>query len=110
LHRHRIEHLVADEDATQPLRQRVDPAHFRAMRRQPLGLPLAQARRQVDDGVARHRLAQRIEQLQRERARAGAELPDLVGPGGLQRLRNLARQRAAEQGREFRRGDEVAAR
>ena len=57
---------------------------------------------------APHRPAHRA--AARQRAGAGAEFPDLVGPAGLQRLRDLPRQRRAEQRRQFRRGDEVAAR
>jgi hypothetical protein len=54
-------------------------------------------------------IAQRFEQLLRERAGAGAELPHGARAGDVQRLRHLARERAAEQRREFGRGHEVAA-
>jgi len=75
-------------------------------------LALAQAARQVDDGVAAWQLAggrERVEQLRGERAAACAELPHLVGAGGLQGLSHLARQRVAIQRGELGRGHEVAA-
>ena len=78
LDRHRVEHLVADDDAAHRLGQRVEPAHAVAERARRLALALAQRRRQLDDRVAAHAIAERAEQLGRERAAAGAELPDLV--------------------------------
>ena len=69
-----------------------------------------QAAREVDDGVALHAVAQRIEQLQGQGARAGAKLPHLVRAGLRQRLVHLQGQRLAEQRRELGRGHEVAAR
>ncbi len=84
------------------------------MLRHPLGAGLALARaqraRQVDDGVARDPVAQRVEQLRRQRAGAGAELPEFGGAGGVERLRQLAGDGATEQRRQLRRSDEVAAR
>ena len=76
----------------------------------PCLLARAQAARQVDDGVALHLVAQRIQQLQRQRARACAKLPNFMGASALQRLAHLHGQRLAEQGRELRRGHKVAAR
>ena len=91
--------------------KRVEPAHAVAEARQALALARAQRARQVDDGVAAHALAQRVEQLRGQRAGAGAELPHArrcrwrPAPA-----RTCTRQRLAEQRRQLRRGDEVAAR
>jgi len=79
LHRHRIEHLVADDHAGHRIGQRVEPAHALAERRERLALALPQRARQVDDAVALHPLAQGPQQLRGQRARAGAEFPDLGG-------------------------------
>src|SRR5207244_4372934 len=51
----------------------------------------------------------RAEQLARERAAAGAELPQLVAPCRVERLRELARERLAKERRQLGRGDEIAA-
>ena len=107
LDRHRIEHLVADDDAAQRRRQRVGPDGVSPC---PQALALARAQRPDKSTiVATHGAAELVEQLRRELARAGAELPDLVGAAGIERLAKLPGERLAEQRREFRRGDEVAA-
>jgi hypothetical protein len=115
-HRHRVQHLVADHHALECRRQCVDPAHLvgelRHFLGQALALAFAQGAGEIDDGVAIDRgteFCQRLQQLACQRARAGAELPDLARAGGGECLRDLAGQRAAEQRREFRRGDEVTA-
>ena len=110
LHRHRIQHLVADDHALHRIGQRVDPADPVTERREPLALALAKHAREVDDRVALDLFAQRVEQLLRERARAGTELPDLARVGRVERLRHLRGQRSPEQRRELGRSDEVAAR
>ena len=48
--------------------------------------------------------------MQSERTGTGAELPHLVGTGGIQRLGQLARQGLTEQGRHLWCGDKIAAR
>ena len=73
----------------------------------------AQATGQLDDRAALDRRAERVEcleQLRGQHARPGAELPQLARRARLQGLRELARQRVSEQRRQFRRGDEIAAR
>ncbi len=77
-------------------RQLGHPAHLAGVGLQAFLLPLAQAAREVDDGVARHRRAERLQQLLRQRAGAGAELPDLVRARHLQGLPDL---RAPARGR-----------
>ena len=116
LHRHRVEHFVADDDTFDRLGQRVDPCDLVAEHGKALTLAFAQLAREVDDGVALDEVAERVEcaeraeQLRRQRARAGAELDHRARAACLQRLRDLARQRAAEERRQLGRGDEVAAR
>jgi len=99
-HRHGVQHLVANHHAAQRRWQRVGPGHARAMGGQALALARPQGARDVDDGVARQRLAQRVQRLDqpgRQRARAGAELPHLIGTGGRQAFGQLHRQRPCEQ-------------
>ena len=110
LHRHRIEHLVAHHHAFDVLGQCIHPAQLGGVGHQLGLLAGAQAARQIDDGVALHLVAQRIQQLQRQRAGACTELPHFRGSGALQRLAHLHGQRLAEQGREFGGGHKVAAR
>ena len=107
--RHGVEHLVADHDALDRPGQLADPLDLVAVSRQQRLLARAQRAGQVHDGVAAHPVAQGVEQSQRQRAGAGTEFPDLVGAGVRQRLADLRGQRLAEQRREFRRGDEIAA-
>jgi hypothetical protein len=99
LHRHGVQHLVAHHHALQRVGQGVQPLHAAAERGQALRLALAQRAGQVDDTVAAHlhRPAHPLAVLRGQRARAGAELHHLVQAAGVQRLRHLARQRAAEQ-------------
>ena len=78
LHRHRIEHLVADDHAAEAVGQRIQPAHPVAEARQPGLLALPQHARQVDDGIAGHRVAQRIQHRLGQRTRTGAELQHLA--------------------------------
>ena len=89
------------------------PAHARTEGRQPLGLDRAQVGRHFQDQVVGVRLAQRVQLAQHafgQRAGAGAEF-QYGGRAGLrQHVGGLARQRAREQRRELRRGDEVARR
>jgi hypothetical protein len=84
-HRHRIEHLVADHHAADRSGNSLTHSTRSAPWRQRLLLPLAQAARQFDDGVAHvdaADLAERVQQLHRQRAGAGAELPDGRGARG----------------------------
>ena len=111
--RHRIEHLVANHHALQRVRQFADPAHEIGILLQRLLLAGAQATREIDDGVARERLphcGQCTQHLQRQRAGAGAELPDFRGLRHLQCLCHLGGQGLAKQRRHLRCRDEVAAR
>ena len=110
LHRHRVEHFIADDHTAQFIGQGIDPLHALAERRQPRALLRAQAAGKIDDRVAAHALPQRAEQLRRQRAAAGAELPELVGARRVERLLHLIRQRRAEQRAHLGRGGEVAAR
>ena len=109
LYRHRVEHFVADHDALHRVGQCIEPMDFARVRMQRLALAFAQAAREIDDAVAADPLAERVEQLKRERARAGAEFPQLGAAACVESLRHLARERAAEQGGQFGCGDEVAA-
>ena len=59
---------------------------------------------------APHPVAQRRQQLRRQRAGAGTELPQLVRVGGVQGLGQLQRHGTAEQARQLGRGHEIAAR
>ena len=109
---HRVQHLVAHHHAAQGIGQLAGPAHAFAMRRQPRLLARAQGARHIDDGVARQRLAeriQRVDQAGRQRAGAGAELPHLIRAGGGQAFGDLRGQRAREQRRQLGRRHEVAA-
>ncbi len=112
LHRHGVQHLVAQHHAAHALGQGVGPMHHVGVGGQGGALALAQAAREVNDGVAPGRLAlggQRVQHLQGQRAAARAKLPHLVGAGGAQGLGQLPRQRLAKQGRELGRGHKVAA-
>ena len=96
LHRHRVEHFVADDDGLDAFGQLVEPAHPVGPGRERAGLALAQGAAEVDDGVAAHTVTQGLQQLRRQRATAGAEFDDLVRAGGFQQLRHLPRKRRAE--------------
>lgn len=109
LHRHRVQHLVAQHHGLQRVGQGVEPLHPAAKRRQTFGLALTQRAREVHDAVAAHTLAQRAQQLRGQRARAGAKLQHLVQSTRVQSLRHLACQRLAKQWGHFGRGDKVAA-
>ena len=81
------------------------------MRSQCLLLPLSQAARHIDDGVARNGHANTlklVQQISRQRSSARAKLPNFRSPCGLQSLRNLRSQGLAEQARHLRCGDKVA--
>ena len=110
LHGHGVQHFIAHHHTAKLFGQGIYPAQLVRVGNQ-LGLLAGpQAARQIDDGVALHPVAQRIQQLQRQRARACAKLPHLIGTGALQGLAHLHGQRLAEQGRELGRGHKVAAR
>ena len=110
LHRHRVEQLVADDDAVQRVGPGVEPLNTIGVGGQALALPLAQRAGQVDDVIAAHAVAEALEQLRGQRAGAGTELIDLVALAGVQRLPHLHGERAAEQRRQLRRGHKIAAR
>ena len=110
--RHGVEHLVAHHHALHLVWQGLHPVHQVAKLLQRVLLARAQAARQIYDGVARERHAlrqQAVQQLQGQRARAGAKLPDLVRLRLLQSLRHLGGQGLAKQGRDLGGGDKVAA-
>ncbi len=71
-------------------------------------LALAQAARQIDDGVAL-KLRQGLQQLLGQRPRTGAELPQLIGAGRFQRLCQLAGQGLAKPRRQLGCGDKITA-
>ena len=82
LHRHGIQHLVADDHALHGVRQRIHPAHQMFVLGQRQLLARAQRSREIDNGVAlgqRTLSRQLVEDLQRQRAGSRAELPDLAG-------------------------------
>ena len=109
LHRHGVEHLVADHHAAHLGWQFGHPLHLAGMRGQAFALALNQAARQVDDRVALDLRPQRVQYLQGQRARPRTKLPDFRRAGGLQRLGQLARQGLAKTRREFGRRHKVAA-
>ena len=112
--RQRVKHFVADYNCVERCGQRVQPRHAMHMLRhiapQDFLLALSQVGAGFEDQIT---LRQAIERCQfrqhvaREFAAAGPELHD-VGDAVAQNLRNLARERAAEQSTQFRRSDEVA--
>mmetsp|Transcript_16269 Transcript_16269/g.45542 ORF Transcript_16269/g.45542 Transcript_16269/m.45542 type:complete len:419 (-) Transcript_16269:406-1662(-) len=110
LHRHRVQHLVADDDGLDLLGQRVQPVDAARPAGQPLALALAQFGRQLDDAVAQRADAQLVEggqQLRGQRTGAGAELHHFVAAALGQGLGQRPGQCAAEQRRHLGRGDEV---
>ncbi len=107
---HGVQHLVANHHAFHHLRPGLQPAHLVGMRRQGLGLPLAQGAREVNDGVVLHLFAQGIEQLQGQRTGAGAKLEHLAGARSLQGLAHLDGQGLPKQGTDERSGHKIAAR
>jgi hypothetical protein len=98
LHRQRVQHLVADDHAVQPLGQRGMPFDALADGRQPRALARMKRPRQFHHVVAAQRRAQRFDQLRCQHAGAGAELPQLVGLRGLERLRNCNASACANSG------------
>ena len=96
LHRHGIKHFVAHHHTAELLGQGIDPLHLVRMGFERVLLALAQAARQINDGVALHFIAQALQQLQSQRTRACAEFPHLVGACDLQCLGHLVGQRAAK--------------
>ena len=109
-YRHRIQHLVAHHHPLQGLRPGIQPTDLVSMRGQGLRLACAQTAREIDDGVATHRVAQGVEQLQGERTGAGTEFEHLVSASLRQRLPHLHRQGLAKKRRQTGRGHKVAAR
>ena len=97
MHRHRVHHLVGDNDAAEALGQALEKLHPVA---EPLSLALAQGAAGLEDQVLAVEL---LQQGFGERAAARAELENRT----LERLQ-LSRERAAEKRAELRRGDEIA--
>ena len=113
LDRHGIEHLVPHHHALHRVRQFTHPLHQMRVFFQLELLACPQAAGQINDVVAPQRHIhgrQRVQQLQRQGARARAKLPHRVGLGHLQGLRHLGGQGQAKQGRHLGRGDKVASR
>ena len=109
LHRHGVQHLVADHHTLHLSRQFADPLHGLAPGGQALALVRLQAAGEIHDRVPPNLRAQGLEQLLRQRAGTRAELPDLGGAGSIQRLRHLPRQRLAKTRGKLGRGDKIAA-
>ena len=112
LHRHGIEHLVAQHHAFDGIGQFGRPLHHIAKTGQPLLLARPQAARDVDNGVAAQRhalLLQRLQHLLGQRPAAGAKLPHFVGAGLRQRFGHLHCHRMAVERTDFRRRDKIAA-
>ena len=111
LHRHRVEHLVADDHAA----QRSGSASTQRTRSpegaQSLALALAQRAGEIDDACSAptRRRAPRAAAPPARPNRRRIPRPRPL-PLAVERLRHLARQGAAEQRRQLGRGDEVAAR
>ena len=112
LHGHGIEHLVAQHHAVHGGGQMVGPLHHIAKRGQPRLLALAQAARDIDDGVALQRHALRLqggEHLLGQCPAARAKFPHFMGGGVLQCFDHLGGQRLPVQRRQLRRRHKVAA-
>lgn len=116
LHRHRVEHFVADDHALEALGQRVEPAHARGgagrLFVERLALARAQLAGQVDDRIFVELDAERGERVQqprRELARARAEFHHPPRAARGERLRDGARERLREERRQLGRGHEIAA-
>ena len=114
-HWHGVQHLVADDDPFELRGKLVQPLHATSQVRRAGGqrflLAYAQLARQFDDlvGLGQRTFGfQREQQVRREPARAGAEFEHARQVHGDQR-RELACQRAGEEGGQLRGGDEVAA-
>ncbi len=115
VHGHRVEHFVADHDRRKRLRQFVEPRHAcRDLRHGALQqglLALPQVGAGFEDQVA---LRQAVEcgEFARRRSRASLPLPAPSSTISVTPARSicasLARERAAEQSADFRRGDKVA--
>ena len=110
LNRHGVDDLIADHHTVHHIGPLTEPLHFVGMGMQHGLLALAQGARQLDDGVALHRIAQAVEQLQRQVAGAGAKLPDGVATGVFQGLAHRLDQGAAKPRAQGGGGDKVAAR
>ena len=116
MHRHRIQHFIGQNQAGKAFRQTVQPDQtFEQMRRFRLeqrALPGLQIGADFENAVLRRQglpAFQFAQQIERQTAAAGAQFED-VAAGCLQHRLGAARQRAAEQRRHFRRGDEIARR
>jgi hypothetical protein len=96
--RHCVQHLIAQHHAAHHGRHSIGPLHAVTKAGQGLTLLLTQGTRHLHDDVAAHALTQGVQHLLGQGARAGAELEHLVGLRGLQGLRHLGRQGAAEEG------------
>ena len=83
--------------------------HLARMGGQQRTLTRLQTSRQINNRVALAQRAQRVQQLQRQRARARAKLPDFSRAGCLQRLGHLPRQRLAESRRQLGRRYKITA-
>ena len=97
LHRHRVEQFVAEHHPVDAFAQPVVPVHPAGPRLQAQRLAFTQLGRQLDHMVGVDAIAQLGQQLRRQCTGAGAELPELARVAGLQRLRHLRGERAAEQ-------------
>jgi hypothetical protein len=97
LHRHGIEHLVAEQHPVHALGQPVVPMHPASPGLKAQRLAFTQRGRQLDHMVGNDAIAQLGQQLRRHCAGACTELPYLARVAGPQRLSHLHGERAAEQ-------------
>ena len=114
--RHRVEHFIGQNQTAKTVRQRIEPDHarqqLRRFRRQQGALSVTQVGTEFKNPVLRRQTfatLQFAQQIERQTTAAGAEFQD-VAAGLHQHGFGGTRQRATEQRRHFRRGDEITGR
>jgi hypothetical protein len=114
VHRHGVEHLVAEHDAVQGVGQRVQPGNtiqqVRCARLQQRALAFAQVRAEVEDAVLLRQAAQPLELKQDVGSEFAAACTQFGDDRRAQRhdFGGLTREDTPEQRRELGRGDEIA--
>ncbi len=110
-HGQRVEHLVRDHGAVERLLgETIEPRDTVAEARERAALTLAQVGARLEDPIRDARVAERVEDLRRERAATRAELENERRPAARELGSQRARERAAEKVRELGRRREVAGR